>query len=111
MVKVDKKSKKKKIILISVAVVVIAMTIGFFAINDLYVNGPEYREMVNKCGTKQLIVGESIPKDPTPRYRIPNDPNYRAPFPQSHYFCTEQDAKAAGYLPLYNPDGTYNSDY
>lgn len=103
--------KKRNTILIGIAVFFVGAVVGLLILSDLYLNGPEYRSMVKKCGTKDLIVGWKIPKDPTPRYDKPADPNYSAPSPQAHYFCTEQDARNAGYLPHYNEDGTRNWDY
>ena len=111
MAKNKKHIAKKQIGLIVLGVTIIVGIAAYYVLSDIYVNGSEYRKMVHTCGTKNLTVGEKLPKDPTPRYRTSSDPNYRIPFPNSHYFCTEQDAKDAGYLPLYNPDGTYNQDY
>lgn len=77
---------------------------------DSYLNGGEYRSVVKQCGTERIIYGYSNPKDPTLHYVRPTDPDYSPPFPSAHYFCTEQEAVDAGYVPLYNQDGSYNQD-
>lgn len=89
----------------------VAAVAGYFALVDVYVNGFEYRAKVKECGTNQLIVGADEPQDPTPRYRKPGDPGYFTPDALAHYFCTEEEARDAGYLPLFNEDGSYNEEY
>lgn len=102
--------RMKKIIIFSLVSLVVIVA-GYFIALDFYVNGFEYRSKVDECGTDQLIVGADVPQDPTPRYRLPGEPNYRSPDAQAHYFCTEQEAKDAGYLPKYNEDGSVNEEY
>lgn len=105
-----RKPDKKRRLLTALATVIIVFIAGILIAYAQYINFFEYLEMRQKCGTNELVTGRTYPKDSQPRYKLPTDPNYRAPAAFSHYFCTEQDAIDAGYIPLYDEDGFYNQD-
>lgn len=109
MQKAKDQTKRKKWVVATAIIATIVLVLPFI-LYDFYVNGSEYRKMVKQCGTKELVIGEVFPKDPQPKYTRPADPNYSVPWPNAEYFCTEQDAIDAGYIPLYDEDGMYNQD-
>lgn len=65
---------------------------------DSSVRGPEYREKVRQCGTKDIIVTDVVPTTEQKIYRKPGDLDYAAPVAGVHYMCTEQEAIDAGFV-------------
>ena len=106
----NKSTSKSCMWLIVLVIAVALLTLAVYFVWDSYSNGSEYRSVVKQCGTESIIYGYSNPKNPTLHYVRPTDPDYSPPFPGAHYFCTEQEAVDAGYVPLYNQDGSYNQD-
>lgn len=103
--KANTKTGNKKLIIL--ATVLVGIPIVVFLAYYWYVNGFEYRAAASRCGEANIIVGEKFPKDPVPRYTRPTDRDYHVPTGGGHYFCSEEEAQAAGYEAWLNEDGTY----
>lgn len=89
---------RKKLVVGIIVAAIVAVVLLVVWLYDSSIRGPEYREKVSQCGTKDLIVTEIIATTEQKIYRKPGDPDYNIPAAGVHYLCTEQEAIDAGYV-------------
>lgn len=88
--------------------VVLSVGICLLWLYDWYIGGSDWRAAKARCDEAGIVYGYDTPKDPTLKYVRPTDRDYSPPFSGAEYFCNEQEAIDAGYIPLYDEDGMYN---